>query len=215
MISDTVKRLLQTGPTENFPHDPLLVIEEIVSNLDRIPATAHPLGFIHFDLALVSKQSPGTMVRLHIWDRRLTSPDDAGNIHDHTWELTSLVMLGSLRDKNFVPVHDSDGSFRGTRVIYGQTNEFEDAGRFQLRAQSDSVHRAGAVYSIPSRIVHESDPIGQPTVTLVIGTPDENAATLGPLILSRGAIAPKGTPSRRPVSKAEAELVLRDVAKSL
>lgn len=215
MISDTVKRLLRTGPTEDFSHDPMSVIREVVSNLDLIPATAHPLGFIHFDLAPVAKQPPGTMIRLHIWDRRLTSLDEAGNIHDHTWELTSLVMLGSLRNKNFSPVHDSEGLFKGARVIYGQTNEFEDAGRFHLRALSDSVHHAGAVYSIPSRIVHESDPCEQPTVTLVIGIPDESAVTLGPLILSRGASAPKGTASRKPVSKAEAELILRDVARSL
>ena len=110
-----------------------------------------------------------------------------------------------------MPVATPGGSLSAVRVEYGETNEFSDAGKYELRKLTDTTYQKGDVYQIKSRIVHESEPLGHPTVTLVVGLPDANAETHGPLILSRSEQGPKGTPKRESLTSAAATKVLEDV----
>lgn len=181
------------------------LVSEVRESIQRIPVTKHPLGFVHYDLSKMSDLPSGGFARLHIWDRELATPDPAGNIHDHTWHLTSAILAGSLRDQTFLPRENTSGALSAAQVLYGQTNSFEAAGRYDLVPLSDQVFKRGDIYTIPSRIVHESEPLEKPTVTFVVGIPDENAALSGPLVLSRLATTvPKGTARRETVSQGEA-----------
>lgn len=188
-----------------------VVADQIMANIDRVPTTRHPLGFVHFDVTGLAKLPPFSFARLHVWDATLAPPDPAGNIHDHSWHLTSAILTGALRDRTFVPVPTPGGSLSAVRVEYGETNEFPDAGRYELRKLTDTTYRKGDVYQIKSRIVHESEPLGHPTVTLVVGLPDANAEMHGPLILSRSKQGAPGTPKRESLSPAAAKKVLEDI----
>lgn len=202
MISGLVQDVLSTGEITTGFRDTLL--SDIHESIYQIPVTKHPLGFVHYDLSQLADLPSGGFARLHIWDRELATPDPAGNIHDHTWHLTSAVLAGSLRDRTYLPCANAQGALTAVQVRYGETNSFERAGRYDLVPQSDRVVRKGDIYTIQSRIVHESEPLENPTVTFVVGIPDANAAVSGPLILSRSANVSAGTAKREAVGQAEA-----------
>lgn len=209
MISRVIKRMLRESYVE--PNSEPEILRTVTSHLPSIPVTRHPLGFVHYDLRGLVDLPEGGFARLHVWDATLAPPDPAGNVHDHTWSLTSAVLLGSLRDKTFKPVSNPRGEFAAVSVKYGDTNSFEQADRYDLTKLTDRVFTRGDTYRISSRIVHESEPLGHPTVTLVVGIPDEAAEASGPLILSRGQAVPHATAQRDKVAMAEAARILDDV----
>lgn len=203
MISELTNVVLSQGMISRDFLTTLL--SGVRKSIQQIPVTKHPLGFVHYDLSRMVDLPSGGFARLHIWDREIATPDPAGNIHDHTWHLTSAILAGSLRDRTFLPCENPSGALSAAQVRYGQTNSFEAAGCYDLVPLTDQIFKRGDIYKIPSRIVHESEPLEKPTVTFVVGIPDENAALLGPLILSRiTTTVPTGTAQRETVGQAEA-----------
>ncbi|WP_255769471.1 hypothetical protein [Pseudarthrobacter sulfonivorans] len=193
------------------PKEPDLVLTDLVRGLDRVDVTLHPLGFVHYDLQNLTPLGAGEFARLHVWNPKLSPPDAGGAIHDHTWNLSSLILKGSVRNINLKPEPDESGDFTGLRVRYGLTNEFEPAGRYKLTLISDDIHSAGSTYRIPSRIVHESKLLSECAVTLVVGSSDQQADVLGPLILTKGSAAAPGTRVRQVLSRHDAQAILESL----
>lgn len=209
MISQIVDHILSHTTLDGTWSDEILT--EIARSIETIPVTRHPLGFVHYDLSGVANLPSKGFARLHIWDQTIAPTDPAGNIHDHTWHLTSAILVGALRDRTFTPRPNPKGSLSAVRVRYGKTNDFLPAGRYDLVGLTDRVFTKGEIYRIPSRVVHESEPLEQPTVTFVVGVPDASAAVSGPLILSRFAQVPAGTAIREAISQKEALALLGDM----
>lgn len=213
MIADLVEYVVtKKGRPQHIGRS---LLECLASSIGEIAVYRHPLGFLHFDLTSIAQIEGGGFARLHIWDRQLSPPDPAGNVHDHTWQLHSLVLVGSLRDRTFQPFESAAGSMKAVQVIYGSTNEFIDSGTFDLRLVRDQIFTKGDIYTIPSRMVHESEVLSEPTVTFVVGIPDSHAKSNGPLIFSRDRAPVMGTPVREQVSSQLALDALMSVAQSL
>jgi len=214
MISKTVDEV-RRGHLEGWGSDSLLeFIAELVEVLSEVPVTLHPLGFVHFELTAVLGGQPDERVRVHLWNPLLSPPDSAGGVHDHTWHLKSGVLYGSLLNKNFRPIKDSDGPLAGSRVSYGTTNGFTADGNYRLELLDEAVVTAGETYSIPSRIVHESALRSAQALTLVLSKPDDKALEFGPLLLSADAVPPSGTERREALTTLRAEQILLDLARS-
>ncbi len=71
----------------------------------------HPLGFVHGTVGRVGD----TAVRLHIWHpslRRIQDP--AWLVHDHVWDLESLLLAGELTNEDYLSEQAPDGD----RLLY-------------------------------------------------------------------------------------------------
>lgn len=211
MLAQLVEDLKAGRTPTAGPEEAELVLTDLVRGLDRVDVTLHPLGFVHYNLRNLMPLEPGEFARLHVWNPNLSPPDAGGAIHDHTWNLSSLILRGSVRNINLKPELDESGDFTGLRVRYGQTNEFDPAGRYKLTLISDDIHSAGSTYRIPSRIVHESRLLSECAVTLVFGSSDQQADVLGPLILTRGNAASPGTNVREVLKNHDARAIVESL----
>jgi len=179
------------------------VIGASLESAADLEAWRHPLGFTHVELTRQADCRDDERLRLHLWSGSMRiRGDDAGTVHEHTWGLTSLVLRGAIRDRNYRPVERLAGRYQGARVEYGARNKFVQAGRYDLDLIADRRVDAGSVYRIPPRIVHETEVEQFPTVTLVLATGVRAVADPGPLLLSKEGSASSGTPVRKKVDTA-------------
>lgn len=189
------------------------VLDELIKATPNIQATRHPLGFTHLELTEILESRPGERVRLHIWPSK-DAGDSAGNVHDHTWDLTSIVLFGELHDRDFSPRSTPDGPYRGSRVTYGDVNAFDLVGRYHLDEVRDRRVTAGHVYKVPPRIVHESEVVSVPTVTMVLAHEARPASDPGPMIFSKDGV-PVGTSVRPKLPQATLRAELRELRRQL
>ncbi|WP_165802609.1 hypothetical protein [Arthrobacter sp. Bz4] len=145
----------------------------------------HPLGFNHAELTPLVGAPAGERFRLHFWldDRGVV--DELGDLHEHTWDLTSLVLAGCVIDSNLAASPTVEGEYLGSRITYGAKNTAEEVGRFDLKVTNVRTIQAGSVYQIPSRTVHLNSVRSVPTVTLVRSVEDGRGD--GPLVLTKYA----------------------------
>lgn len=185
----------------------LPLVEAIPNDL---PCNRHPLGFVHIELTPVASLKSGERLRVHYWPQAGANADQIGTLHDHVWSLASVVAVGSLRDRTYVPMADPAGAFDGTRVVYGEDrNEFVPAGTFNLTFDRETHVGGGAVYRIPSRRVHDTTVVEAPAVTFVLAQDDPDALAKGPLILQARGQLGVGTEVRQPFHCAEALALIR------
>ena len=154
-----------------------------ISTADQCPTfQVHPLGFIHGELSPCLPVSRGERFRLHIWLTNAGSLDQLGDLHEHTWNLTSLVLAGGLLDRNYEAIPTPRGAFSGARIVYGPQNSATPLGNYDLRLTKERTVSKGGVYSIPSRTIHINQITQIPTVTLVHSVEDGRGD--GPLVLT-------------------------------
>lgn len=207
-IAKSLKYAKDISPQEKLLEQ---TVGEISCRIEDAPATLHPLGFVHFDITKIAELDDDSFVRFHIWDPRLAPLDAGGSIHDHAWHLESLILRGSLRNRNFRPEPRRGGAFAATRVTYGEKNSFDSKGHYDLKLVADQTLSAFETYSIPSRLVHESTLLSPRAVTLVVGTPDEMADICGPLIFSKDGIPRPGTECRRQLTNEQSLSILANL----
>jgi hypothetical protein len=189
------------------------VLIDVAKRSKNLTSTKHPLGFLHVDLTpAMTAPMKGEAFRLHIWGSDDAEPDALGALHEHTWQLTSLVIVGSLLDRNYVAEPDADGGYEGVRVNYGVQNTFAAEGVWSLRLVRTRVVRAGGIYNIAPRVVHETTLLSTPTVTLVRAWENESEAKEGPLVLVPRGQELRGTPSRERIPATYVGEVLRKLA---
>jgi hypothetical protein len=134
-----------------------------------IKAVRHPVGFMLIDLSELVDDEPFHQYRLHVWSADQHRSDGLGYIHDHSWGLTSAVLLGELVDINMTASADPGGAYHFVRVTYGSMGEsLEDAGRFALTVWRRRTLRAPVVYRLEAQVLHETRILSDSAVTLVI-----------------------------------------------
>lgn len=190
------------------------LLRSVASLAPELDVFRHPLGFLHVELTPVADCPPSQRVRLHVWsDVSNRWKDDLGSIHDHTWELRSLVLLGLLTDVTYEPKESPDGEHVASRVLYEEsgTRIQRLEGRFVLRVVAELDVEAGHVYRLPPGTLHTTEVRKLPTATLVVSheTDRGSASVFGP----RGSPG-LGTPQRVPAMRDETDRILEQAISS-
>jgi hypothetical protein len=164
-------------------------------------ANRHPLGFL-----LVSEPlGGGACLRCHVWPAGWAVPQgqESGQTHDHSYELNSLVLLGSLRQQTFDAEFDVGGDHDVLRVDYtADASEPRSSGlRARLVAETDEIFDAGTAYRLPAARVHRVDAVARPLATIVLAVP-VSGAPAPRVFVSSGHRAP-GKFVRSPLDSSE------------
>ncbi|MGI9821942.1 hypothetical protein [Agromyces sp. Marseille-Q5079] len=179
------------------------VLSAIAVDAKSVITRRHPLGFTHAELTPCVGAPVGERFRFHFWLGNAGTRDDLGDLHEHTWDLTSLVLAGEVDDTTLRASLTPMGTYQGSRIIYGDRNSSELVGRFNLETIESRRVPAGTVYAIPSRTVHLNTVTMVPTVTLVRSIEDNRGE--GPLVFSTpSATTVSATPARLRVDTLDA-----------
>lgn len=159
---------------------------DFIRHFQRIPQSLtpvhrHPLGFRVARLIADS----GAALRLHIWPKSARSAQPGFEIHDHTFDLTSFILFGDLRQT----VYEVSTSAPATHAVY---EVGYDATGSVLRKSEIAVAvspkktcllHAGETYALPAAEFHDLDRASaQCAATLVLTTQSGGAPrSLGPL----------------------------------
>ncbi len=132
----------------------------------------HPLGFIYMSLPV----SGGLCLRFHLWPE-VSSANNvfrSGELHDHTYSLTSLIVAGQLRQRTFVATLGDD--FSEYKVTYRESrSQLDPTGRrTQLVVQTDQLFNQGMCYHLEAGSVHCVEAKGTPLATAVLTKPKLN-----------------------------------------
>lgn len=187
------------------------VLRSVAGICAELAATQHPLGFLHVDL---SPLVPCGSARLHLWNEEFVGQaDPLGRLHDHTWELRSAVLAGSLVDHVLEPSSDPRGPLVAYAVRYGNhANQLERlAGHWRLEEVEARSVGVGSIYSLAAGLVHRTEVSELPTVTLVV--PIERGGP-GPRVFASSALKDVGAAPRRPVSAQAVRAALLDVVEN-
>jgi hypothetical protein len=124
----------------------------------------HPLGFFY----LQDVVARGSNRRVHVW--LPTGPDPAENDrHQHSFDINSRIMVGSMRNELFQFRETSSGTDREFAVGYEQGQSILSTtgriGRLDLFSAFDSV--AGASYCLEAGVIHRVVVTKKPCVTML------------------------------------------------
>ena len=140
------------------------MVKAMLQNPDGYPWTLQGFGMLRCDLA-------GREYRLHVWDRRYRV-DDVASIHDHPWDLESLVMAGRITNTIFRPeevVEGTSATFTHWMNVIEPGDvggELEPPRRVRLYAANKIDYRRTEVYAQTKDQIHDTEYVTG-TVTLV------------------------------------------------
>lgn len=170
---DEVVAALESGPSvrrlEQSVFDRLagffrLRIEELLTTSAR----KHPLGFTY----AADKLSAAMSVRYHLWPADWSVPEAAlaADLHDHSYQLNSLVVGGALMHETFRTDPDREGAFEVLEVEYQDgTSVLRHTGHLlKLLEETRETHEAGTAYRLQVGQIHRVRAIRQPCATLVL-----------------------------------------------
>jgi hypothetical protein len=130
-------------------------------------ARRHPLGFL-----IVSQPLDDLVLRYHLWPSGWTPPLEqvSGQTHDHSYELNSVIVAGSLRQRTFRAALDPRGTHDVLEVEYRpERSALRRTGlRARLIEETDETFGVGIAYRLSPGTVHRVDAIGRPTATLAL-----------------------------------------------
>jgi hypothetical protein len=129
----------------------------------------HPLGFLHVTLM----DTADTSIRLHIWkpgERLVQEP--AWLIHTHTFELTSMVLSGKLKNRVY---SWTDDPIAGERRLYQTTYDDNSSSLIatdrvgKIQHESTSEISQGGQYTVPYGYFHQTEVVeNQFTATIAL-----------------------------------------------
>ncbi|WEW97829.1 hypothetical protein P3T65_26985 [Pseudomonas nitroreducens] len=167
----------------------------------------HPLGFVVCNVW----QDSGKKLRLHIWEKEHTYPQDKyTQIHDHIFNLRSWVLNGSIENIEYV---EDDNNFNHTifKATYTPdtstlniTNE-----QIGLIETDRNTIRKGESYSIPAGKLHKTEPTSSDTTITLVYT--EDTETTAPRVIIPNPCKESYTYHRKRLSKNE----LRELKKNI
>lgn len=141
---------------------------EVIHGRRAITAVRHPLGFICLPLWRAGRDGACA----HVWTDRFTqaSPTTSA-MHAHSWDLTSYVLYGRLRNELVNVTDTADNAAH--RVFEVHTSPEADHLRRTSRLVRDRSrtvdrHQQGAVYSLPAGVFHQTVVEGE-TATIALG----------------------------------------------
>jgi hypothetical protein len=141
----------------------------------------HPLGFWFYKELIETDIT----LRAHFWpnDWKVPAGQTAGEIHDHKFELRSVIVDGVVENENFDVTASVAGAYRIHNVIYDHdvTSLIATAGRFDLRSTSFLRVCKGEAYFVEAKTVHRARAPKTPAATLVFA--DESSLAPAPRVL--------------------------------
>ena len=118
----------------------------------------HPLGFLQIPFDQNASRTTETP-RINIWSNEIAAQHgDPNKIHAHDCELRSLVLAGSIEDREILVYDDPTGEHTTTITAYegGRHVQRESGRRVGFQEVSQTVHPAGAEYRVPRGAFHFS-----------------------------------------------------------
>jgi len=137
----TLGAILQSG--QRLPRAP---IHALLVALRRTPpaGTWHPTGFVVLPL----DSDPTGALRLHLWPPGARQyGDPRWPVHDHTWELRSEILCGTVTSRGYTVIDDPEGDARLYAVDYSTR-------RSSALRRSD---RPVRVHANPPRTLHPAE----------------------------------------------------------
>jgi hypothetical protein len=125
----------------------------------------HPLGFVS---CVIRDEPRDRLVRVHYWpkdERRTKNPD--WPIHTHVYDLSSLVLMGRVRDMQYRKKRGSEYAVYSVSYKDSDSSISRTGQDLSIELSVDQYHVAGQEYLVPVGSFHQ---------TMV--PPDESALTL-------------------------------------
>jgi hypothetical protein len=151
------------------------MVRHMLAHPEGLPWSLQGFGMLRCDI-------DGRDYRLHVWDHRFRAPSVA-SIHDHPWDLESLVLSGSITnvlykiEEDTAPV--SRANHYGNLIQPGpEAREIERPRPMVLRVLERSTYRSGAGYAQRADEVHDTE-FTTGTVTLVRRTNRQTTGAAG------------------------------------
>lgn len=131
-------------------------------------ARLHPLGFIYVikDIGTTAK------LRFHLWlsNFRISAEQKPAELHDHLFDLSSLLIVGRLENDTYSFQPDSAGKYERVTIEYSRSTSFghvsENFG--VLHHVSNRTYRSGEIYRMSAGIIHKGTATQFPTGTIVL-----------------------------------------------
>lgn len=168
---------------DSVPRQALSLLRDIASGRRDLAAVRHPLGFICFPVERMSEYG----VCVHLWTPDARRVLAASQVHAHSWDLTSYVLYGTLRNQRIrVDAAQDSASHRVFEVrSRGDVDEFHATPRLvSCQPEADSVYGAGSVYFLPVGVFHATVASREQHIaTVVLGRsrPEATDLALGPI----------------------------------
>jgi hypothetical protein len=170
MSSDAISTAadaLRVADTNGVHIEARPLVAAIGTAMPTIPVTRHPLGFYHFDLS--AWVGAPYRLRFHLWPSAgELQPDDLGLIHDHTWSLRSLVVIGDLIDIDYEGHQDANGRYFAVEARYDDAVIAPTGKRYSLQQVRERHVAAGEIYDLPPGVLHRTRVTEHPTATFVL-----------------------------------------------
>lgn len=167
----------------SVPRWALSLMRDIASGGRELTAVRHPLGFLCFP----AERLGGHGVCVHLWTPGLRGALTTSKVHSHSWDLTSYVLYGTLRNQR---IRVAPAAGLATHRLFevrsrGDVDELlATTGLVSYRPEADSVHGAGSVYFLPAGEFHATVvPAEQDVATVVLSRsrPQGTDVALGPV----------------------------------
>lgn len=151
------------------PRWALSMLRDIASGRCDLTAVRHPLGFLCFPAQRLGEHG----VCVHLWRPALQRALTTFQVHSHSWDLTSYVLYGTLRNQKIrVAQADRSPTHRVFEVrSSGDMDEMHATARLvSYRPETDCAYAAGSVYLLPAGEFHATVlPGEQDVATVVLG----------------------------------------------
>jgi hypothetical protein len=159
----------------------------------QIGARRHPLGFFY----ATEELSDRMMLRYHLWpsDWAIPMQEQGNEVHDHVYELNSLLLHGAIRHETFEMIPADEGRLELFNVTYTDEGSAlsNTCQRIELQTTTDSYYVAGTAYRLGPGVLHRVTPEQLPIATLVL-TIRSDAAAAARVAVERGKPVATGFP---------------------
>lgn len=163
-----IRAAVQRGTAADLvPGWALLLLRDIASGSRDLTAVRHPLGFLCFPAQRLAEHG----VCVHLWTPVLGRVRPTSQVHSHSWDLTSFVLYGTLRNQHMrVAAAAGPATHRVFEVrSHGDVDELRATARLvSCQLEADSAHGAGSVYSMPAGEFHTTVAPGEQDVATVV-----------------------------------------------
>lgn len=150
-----------------------VIIPKIIARIKNLEATGmkiqiQPLGFLRIPLEGQLNADNGLF--LHLWSPSLRRQTGGPYIHTHVFDMRSKILLGTVIDKQYQALIDSNGNFQLITGACRQTtcSLIASEGRANLAITSERTHKPGDLYQLPKETFHITEiPANDVAVTLM------------------------------------------------
>ena len=144
----------------------------------------HPFGFFYAQETLTTEKT----LRFHLWPNGWTVPlqEQGRELHDHNYELSSVIISGTLRHETFAtkPVIQDGYDVYLTSYTSGSSELARTNDVVTVEPDTNVSYSAGQMYRLSSGIVHRVTPQKTPAATIVLTAKTKDAVPARVLIKS-------------------------------